>query len=99
VVLGVDSASNRNEYQESSWGIKGGRQARKDDNLTAICEPIVCIKCGSLDVSKPYGPPRTSFSPPFPDVRELGFGTLVTSFGHTWHRANGDPCPEMSRTT
>jgi hypothetical protein len=37
---GVDSASNRNEYQESSWGGKG-RPARKADNLTAICEPIV----------------------------------------------------------
>jgi hypothetical protein len=23
---GVDSASNRNEYQESSWGAKGGRR-------------------------------------------------------------------------
>jgi hypothetical protein len=22
---GVDSASKRNEYQESSWGVKGGR--------------------------------------------------------------------------
>jgi hypothetical protein len=38
---GVDSASNRNEYQESSWGVKDGRPARKADNLTAICEPIV----------------------------------------------------------
>jgi hypothetical protein len=37
---GVDSASNRNEYQEPSWGSKG-RPARKADNLTAICEPIV----------------------------------------------------------
>jgi hypothetical protein len=36
---GVDSASNRNEYQESSWG--EGRPARRADNLTAICEPIV----------------------------------------------------------
>jgi hypothetical protein len=36
---GVDSASNRNEYQES-LGSKG-RPARKADNLTAICEPIV----------------------------------------------------------
>jgi hypothetical protein len=36
----VDAASNRNEYQESSWGGKG-RPARKADNLTAICEPIV----------------------------------------------------------
>jgi hypothetical protein len=39
---GVDSASNRNEYQEHSWGDKG-RPARKVDNLTAICEPIVYI--------------------------------------------------------
>jgi hypothetical protein len=37
---GVDSASNRNEYQKYSWGGKG-RAARKTDNLTAICEPIV----------------------------------------------------------
>jgi hypothetical protein len=29
------------EYQESSWGIKDGRPARKADSLTAICEPIV----------------------------------------------------------
>jgi hypothetical protein len=29
-------ASNRNEYQESFWGIKGGRRI----SLTAICEPI-----------------------------------------------------------
>jgi hypothetical protein len=36
---GVDSASNRNEYQKSSWG--KGRLARKADYLTAICEPIV----------------------------------------------------------
>jgi hypothetical protein len=39
--LGVDSACNRNEYQESSWGRGKGRTARKADNLTAICEPIV----------------------------------------------------------
>jgi hypothetical protein len=34
----VDSASNRNEYQESSWGVKGGRRLGL---TTAICEPIV----------------------------------------------------------
>jgi hypothetical protein len=38
---GVDSASNGNEYQESSWGVKGDRPARRADNLTAIFEPIV----------------------------------------------------------
>jgi hypothetical protein len=39
---GVYSASNSNEYQESSWG--GGSKARpahKADSLTAIFEPIV----------------------------------------------------------
>jgi hypothetical protein len=35
----VDSAFNRNEYQESSGG--KGRPERKADNLAAICEPIV----------------------------------------------------------
>jgi hypothetical protein len=33
----VDSASNRKKYEETSWGVKGGRGIR----LTAICEPIV----------------------------------------------------------
>jgi hypothetical protein len=39
----VDSASNRNEYQEYFWNVLGGkgRPARRADNLTAICEPIV----------------------------------------------------------
>jgi hypothetical protein len=39
-VPGVDSASNRNMYQESSWAGKGV-SARKVDNLADICEPIV----------------------------------------------------------
>jgi hypothetical protein len=32
-----------------------GRLTCKANNLTAICEPIVLRKCGSLDVSQPYG--------------------------------------------
>jgi hypothetical protein len=35
-----------------------GRPARKADNLTAICEPTVQTKYGSLDVSQPYRPSR-----------------------------------------
>jgi hypothetical protein len=35
-----------------------GRLARRADNLTAVCESIVQTKCGSLDISQHYGPPR-----------------------------------------
>jgi hypothetical protein len=38
---GFDSASNRNEYQEYSWGVKGGRQAHQVGNLNVICESVV----------------------------------------------------------
>jgi hypothetical protein len=38
---GIDSASNSNDYQKYSRGVKGGLPARKADNLTTICEPIV----------------------------------------------------------
>jgi hypothetical protein len=40
LIPGIDSGSNRNEYQESSLAVKA-RPARKNDNLTTICEPIV----------------------------------------------------------
>jgi hypothetical protein len=37
---GVESASNRNEYLESFWGLKGSWLVHKAYNLTTICELI-----------------------------------------------------------
>jgi hypothetical protein len=52
--------STQSLTEMSTRKLSGGKgwPARKVDNLTAICEPIVWRKCGNLDVSQPYGPQR-----------------------------------------
>jgi hypothetical protein len=44
------------EMSTRNLPVRKGRPARKADNLTAICEPIVQRKYGSHDVSQPYWP-------------------------------------------
>jgi hypothetical protein len=58
----------------STGNLPGSKRppARKPDNLTAICEPIV-RNCGSLDISKPYGSSRpvTGIALPFLNHKSL----------------------------
>jgi hypothetical protein len=48
----VDSASNINEYQESSWRVKGGRRLR----LTTLLPPVSRMSRENVGAPKSYHP-------------------------------------------
>jgi hypothetical protein len=70
---GVDPASNRNEYQESSWGDKG--QLARNLITSPPFVSQLSRKCGTINLSQPYGPPGPVTRIALPLVYYTMYGT------------------------
>jgi hypothetical protein len=79
--LGVDSASNRNEYQEHSWGVKSGRRVRLTTSQPSVSR--MSRSCGALDVSQPYGSPWPGTGIALPYLTQY-INSTILELGTKW---------------
>ena len=79
---GVDSASNRNEYQEYFLGGKGGRCVRLT-TLPPSC--AVVMKSGNLDFLEPSGPVQACNGIAYISIwRYVGVNNSMTGLDRPW---------------